>query len=210
MKARFLGAMGVLAAGLTAGAMLTGAGSPAPAPAAAALPAEASKYKVDPVHSTNVFKITHLGVSPFYGRFDKISGEFSWDKAAGTGSFNVDIDAASVNSNNPARDKHLNSGDFFNTKEFPKITFKSTGVTKSGDGFEIAGDLTLVGKTKPVKAMAKFGGEKDAGPQMGGVKAGFDITFTIKRSDFGVSYGVENGALGDEVQVMLGLEGAKQ
>lgn len=212
MRMGLVGAVGgaaVLAAAITAGGLLGGAGA-APAPAAA-MNAEPAKFKVDGVHSSMVYRISHLGVAPFYGRFDKISGEFNWDKDnPGSSSFNVTIDTESVNSNNGARDKHLKSGDFFNAKEFPEITFRSTGLTKAGDAWEVSGDLTMVGKTKPVKATLKFVGQKDVGPQMGGVKAGFDITFTVKRSDFGMSYGLDNGALGDEVQVMLGLEGAKQ
>lgn len=212
MKKGLIGVVGgaaVLAAAAIGASVLGGAGA-APAPASA-LSAEPARFKVDGVHSTVVYRITHMGVSPFYGRFDKVSGELNWDKDnPASSSFNITVDAESVNSNNPARDKHLRSGDFFNVKEFPEITFRSTGLTKAGDGWELAGDLTLLGKTKPVKAALKLVGEKDVGPQMGGVRAGFDVTFTIKRSDFGFGAGMGENVLGDEVRLMVGIESVRQ
>ncbi len=209
MKMGLIGMAGgaaVLAAVVLGGSVLSGVG-PAPAPAVSAEP---MKFKVDGVHSTLVYRVTHMGVSAFYGRFDKVSGEFNWDKDnPGSSSFTMTVDAESVNSNNPARDKHLRSGDFFNVKEFPEITFRSTGLTKSGDGWELAGDLTMLGKTKPVKAVLKPIGQKDLGPQMG-VRAGFDVQFMVKRSDFGFGAGMGDDVLGEEVKVMLGIEGVKQ
>jgi polyisoprenoid-binding protein YceI len=202
---------GALALGVAAGVgALAGMGSPAPAPAPAA-PAEPAKFSVDPVHSSMFFRISHLGIAPFYGRFDKISGNFTWDQDnSAASSFAVEIDTASVNTNVAKRDDHLRSPDFFNAKEHPAITFKSTGLTKAGDAWELAGDLTISGKTRPIKAALKFGGEKNVGKEMGGIRAGFDISFAIKRTDFGVNYGVDAEMLGDDVQIMLGLEGTRQ
>lgn len=184
---------------------------PAPSPAPAA-PAPAATYEIDTVHTSTVFKIQHVGVSNFYGVFTKTTGTFTWDKAAPESfSVNAVVDADSVSTGNAARDGHLKKPDFFNAKEQPTITFKSTAVKKTGEGtFDVTGDLTMLGKTKPVTAKFTYVGEKDVGAQMGGYQAGFDATFTIKRSDFGMTYGVAQGALGDEVTLMIGLAGSRK
>lgn len=207
MKRGFIGGL-IVAAGLGAGAVLAGAGGMGMREAAAprtAAPAEAVTYTVDPVHSTIVYRIQHMGLAPFYGRFDKMSGEFTWDASAPeSGRISITIDAASVNSNNPGRDKHLRNPDFFNTAEFPEITFVSKSIKKTGDQFEVTGDLTMLGKTKPITARLTALAERSSER---GRKAGFGVEFTIKRSDFGMNFGVENGALSDEVVIMAGVEG---
>ncbi|QOJ00433.1 MAG: YceI family protein [Phycisphaeraceae bacterium] len=179
----------------------------APAPA----PAGLATFEVDGVHSSAVFKIQHAGVSPFYGTFQKISGSIAWDKDnPQSASFSVTIDANSVASGNTARDNHLKSPDFFNAKEHPTIQFKSTSLTKTGDStFDLAGEVTMLGKTKPITAKLVFTGERDAGGNFG-YRAGFDTSFTLKRSDFGMTYGVAQGSLSDEVTVMVGFAGVKK
>lgn len=213
MKGRFIGFGGaaVVAAGLAVGAVFGGmSGGAAETPLSPAPAAEAAKFKIDGVHSNVLFKIRHLGVSNFYGRFNKIKGEFTWDSSKPESStINITIDTSSIDSNNEARNNHLKSPDFFNVKEHPEITFKSTSIAKSGDGWELTGDLTLLGKTKEVKAKFAFVGERDAGGQFG-YRGGFDAMFNIKRSELGMNWGVENGALGDEVGIIVGIEGVRQ
>ena len=188
-----------------------GFAEPAAKPAMASKPAaSAGGYKVDAVHSGVVYRITHMGVSNFWGTFNKLDGSFAFDPAdLSSASFDVTIDADSIDSNNAQRDGHLKSPDFFNTKQFPTITFKSTGVSKSGDGFELKGDMTLLGKTKPITAKLQHIGEGDKGERFG-FRAGVEATFTFKRSDFGMNYGIKDNALGDEVMVIVSLEGAKK
>ena len=184
----------------------------APAPAAPAEKvAAATAFEVDPVHSAVVFKIQHAGVSNFYGTFAKTTGTVNWDSAKPEAStITIAIDAESISSGNAKRDQHLRNPDFFNAKEFPQITFKSTGMKKTGEKtFELAGELTLLGKTKPVTATLVWTGEKDAGPQFG-YRIGLDATFTIKRSDFGMTYGVAQGSLSDEVTIMAGLAAVRK
>lgn len=184
----------------------------APVPAAPAEKvAAATAFEVDTVHSAVVFKIQHAGVSNFYGTFAKTTGTVNWDSAKPEAStITIAIDAESISSGNAKRDQHLRNPDFFNAKEFPQITFKSTGMKKTGEKtFELAGELTLLGKTKPVTATLVWTGEKDAGPQFG-YRLGFDATFTIKRSDFGMTYGVAQGSLSDEVTIMAGLAAVRK
>lgn len=207
---RTLAAVAVLAA--ATGSVALFAGSPAKAPEPAAVLARASTFDVDAVHSSLIFKIQHLGVSNFYGRFNDFSGTFliDPDNLAGS-SVSVKVKAESVDSGNAGRDGHLRNPDFFNAKQFAEITFKSTSITKDdAEGrYVVKGDLTLLGVTKPVEAMLTWVGDRDAGSRMG-YRAGIEAVFAFKRSDFGMTYGVANGALSDEVTICAALEGTKQ
>jgi polyisoprenoid-binding protein YceI len=176
-------------------------------PAAKSLGA-AETFTVDTVHSSVVFKIQHNGVTNFYGRFNDITGTYSIDAAnPAASSFDFQVKADSVDTANAKRDGHLKSPDFFNATEFPSIAFKSTKVAKGANGqLAITGDLTLHGVTKPVTAATTVFPAKQAGNKS---KSGFESVITIKRSDFGMNYGVADGGLGDEVQVIVAVEGAK-
>ena len=159
---------------------------------------------VDPVHSFVNFRVSHLGASFAYGRFDKIEGKVSYDAKAPEGSsVELEIAADTVNTANEGRDKHLKSPDFFSVKEFPKITFKSTKVKKVDDKhLDVTGDLTLHGVTKPVTAKVLVVGSV-TDPQFG-KRTGFESTFTVKRSDYGMKFMTDK--LGDEVQVSISIE----
>ena len=179
----------------------------AASPKASSVPAEAAgAYKVDGVHSNAHFKVQHLGAGMFWGRFDDVNGSMNYTPGvAGTLDFDVRIPIAGVHSGNDNLDKHLLSPDFFNAKEFPEMIFKSTKASPAGNGmWKVDGDLTLLGTTKPVSAMVEFTGAADKGR---GMRIGFEAAFSIKRSEFGMTYGVENGSLGDEVFIVVGLEG---
>lgn len=200
-------ALGSLAA---AGALLAGAGKPAatPAPAQAGAPGDA--LTVDGSHSSVVYRITHAGVTNFYGRFNKVEGTYAFDPAnPSSATFDISIPADSIDSNNKQRDDHLKAPDFFNVKQFPTITFKSKEVRKAGDAFELVGDMTLLGQTKPVTAKLVHTGEGDKGPRFG-YRAGFEATFTFKRSEFGMNYGVKEGTLGDDVTVIVSIQGTRR
>jgi polyisoprenoid-binding protein YceI len=164
-------------------------------------------YKVDPVHSTVFFKVKHAGVGYVYGRFTNFAGTLSFDDAnPADSSIAVNVNAASVDSGNANRDKHLKSPDFFNVKEFPEITFKSTGIKKVDDhNYELTGDLTLLGVTKPITAKIERVGTASI-PRLGD-RTGIEAVFTIKRLDYGMKFMPE--ALGDEVTVTAALEGTK-
>ena len=107
--------------------------------------AQADDYKVDDGHSSVLFSIQHLGAANVWGRFNAVDGDFTIDaKDPAKSSFNVTIDASSVDTNNEKRDKHLRNADFFNVEEFPKITFASKSVKKlDGDKWQVTGDLTF-------------------------------------------------------------------
>jgi polyisoprenoid-binding protein YceI len=174
--------------------------------------AAAGTYAVDNIHSSLVWGISHMGVGYIYGRFDNISGTFKLDEKDAAGhSFNIEVKADSIDTNNKDRDGHLKGPDFFSVKEFPTITFKSTSVKSAGDKqHEVTGDLTLRGVTKPVMARLEFIGSKEFPPQMGGFKTGFKGRFTISRKEFQVSGGRAGGMLGDDVEVLIGFEGSRK
>jgi len=162
-------------------------------------------YSIDAAHSFVIFRINHLGISAAYGRFDAFSGTFKLD--GGTPSaLTFELDAESVDSGNADRDKHLKSPDFFNAKQFPVIQFTSREIKAHGDHFEVSGDLTMLGVTKPLSFMVKHTGEgKDP---WGNFRTGWHGEFTVKRSDFGMSYMLEG--LGDEVTLLVSIEGIKK
>ncbi len=168
---------------------------------------QADDYGIDPIHSSVYFKISHAGVAYVYGRFNKFTGDCAVDPTdPGKCAFNMNIATESVDTNNAGRDTHLRSPDFFNAKQFPAITFKSTAVKKVGaDGYEVTGDMTLHGVTKPV-TFTLTGGKIVA--LQGKTRTGFSTEFTIKRSDFGMKGG--GGFLGDEVMVAVSFECVKK
>jgi polyisoprenoid-binding protein YceI len=170
----------------------------------------ADTYKIDPVHATAIFRISHLGSSFVYGRFDDVEGTFAVDdQTPANVNFDVTIKTDSVDTNSAARDKHLKSADFFSANEFPALTFKSTEVKSDGDKkYDVTGDLTIHGVTKSVTAKVEFVGTADASQMKMGFRAGYEAHLTIKRSDFGMDKLV--GPVGDEVQLIISMEGVKQ
>jgi polyisoprenoid-binding protein YceI len=177
--------------------------------ALAALPALAQDtYKIDPVHSEVSFKVRHL-LAKVSGRFTKFSGAINVNPAdISKSSVEVTIDAASISTDNEARDKHLRSDAFFDVAKFPTITFKSTSVKEVSKGkLEITGDFTLHGVTKRITFPISNAGTQP-GMKPGTVVAGFvDGALTINRQDYGVSYG--KGMVGDEVAIELNVEADK-
>jgi polyisoprenoid-binding protein YceI len=175
----------------------------------ASLARAAETFKVDPAHSQIIFKINHMGVSNIYGRFNDVNGTMTLDNDDPTkSSFEVEVQAKNIDTGVPKRDDHLRSPDFFNVKQFPTINFKSTGVKKIDDNnYEVTGDLSLHGETKSITVKLEKIGEKDI-PQAGGLRAGVGTTFTIKRSDFGMNF--MPGGVGEEVTLMINLEGLKK
>jgi len=207
----------LLAATVLAGASLMAMGPAAPVPSAEARPTatpsargpelESGTYDVDGTHSSVIFSIMHQDVSPAYGRFNNMSGMFEVGDSLESSFVKIEIDAASVDTNNEDRDKHLRSPDFFNAKQFPKISFESTSiVNRSGTAYTVKGDLTCHGVTKPVTITMKFIGSGDKGRS--GYLAGFSGEFSFDRREFGIT--TYPDALGADVHVLLGIEAKRK
>lgn len=178
--------------------------------AAVALPVSAvmaDNYTIDPPHTYPYFTVSHVGLSTMHGRFNKTSGKLSLDIAKKTGSVDIVIDAGSIDTSFAKRDEHLRSPDFFNAGEFPQITFKSTKVTFSGDTVtSVDGNLTIMKTTKPV-TLTVSAMKCDVNPFGKKFTCGFDASTKIKRSDFGINYGLP--AIGDDVGITLEMEAVK-
>lgn len=173
-----------------------------------AVPSGASdlSFKLDPVHCMVNFRVHHMGAGMFWGRFNEVTGTMtaSEDGAAGP-AFDVTVSAESIDTGTEKLDRTLMGPNFFDSKEFPKIRFKSTSSEAAGEGkWKMTGDMTLLGVTKTITVEVEQTGLV-GNPVM--KKAGFETTFTIKRSDYGMDWGVENGALGNEVRLVVSLEG---
>ena len=207
-----------LAAGLTLLGGTLAATSISPSPQEETTKAESAdaSWKVDMVHSCAMFRVRHMGAGFFWGRFNDVTGSINFDPAdPKTLGMDISIDVDSVDSGHPGLDKHLKSPDFFDSKEFPAMVFKSESALakptlKRADSpvhaWDVKGKLSIRGVTKEVTAHVMYWGAADLGR---GNRAGFETTFDIKRSDFGIDYGVDQGSLGDMVKVTAAFEVTK-
>ena len=175
------------------------------------LPAFGAEYSIDPVHSSALFKVNHLGASNVWGAIPGVTGRITFDASKPeASSVEITIKPERLTTFNQSRDNHLKSPDFFNAKQFPVITFKSRSWKKTGENsFMVTGDFTLRGVTKELSvAVTHVGMGKN---RQGKELAGFETQFTIDRTDFGMTYGVaKSGGLGKEVTIIISVESVKQ
>ncbi len=171
-------------------------------------------WTIDPMHSEIGFKVRHLVISNVSGKFTAFEGTVQADKedfSDAKVTFSADINSISTG---PAqRDEHLKGPDFFDAANHPKLTFESTGITpKGGDEFDMSGNLTIRGVSKPVTLNVELGG---IGPNAyGQTIAGFEINGKINRKDFGLNWSAvtETGGIvvGDEVKLQISAELVKE
>ncbi|HQX48410.1 MAG TPA: YceI family protein [Planctomycetaceae bacterium] len=169
----------------------------------------ADEFLLDDQHTSIVFATNHFGLSNTYGMFGKYAGKFIVDMAnPETAKFQIVIDAASLDTKSEKRDEHLRGPDFFDVKQFPKITFLSTSVSLGKDekSLKVTGNLTLHGETIEVTIPLTKTGE-GKGPY-GDERIGFAGRFVVKRSEFGMTNMVPQ--IGDDVTVLISIEGIKQ
>lgn len=173
-----------------------------------------SKWTVDNVHSSVKFSVPHLVISEMDGSFKKFDGSFTSAKPDFTdASINFNIEVASVNTDNEMRDNHLKSDDFFNSAEYPNMTFKSTSFKKvSGNTYSLYGNLTIRNITKLVKFNVVLGGVAKDG--YGNTKSGFKATTKINRFDYNLKWNklMEAGGatVGKDITINLKLEFTKE
>ena len=159
-------------------------------------------------HQFVTFKISHLGYSWLYGRFNDFNGTFTVDADNPENSqVTATIQTASVDSNHAERDKHLRGDDFLDVNEYPTATFKSTKIVKTGEKTaKITGDFTLRGVTKPITLDAKMIGYGD--DPWGGYRMGLEASTTLTLSDFGITKNL--GPASETVEIIISVEGIKQ
>ena len=174
---------------------------------------KAKTFEIDLSHSNVGFTIKHL-VSRVSGEFKSLEGEFVFDSAHPEKSrVKANVKAETIDTHDKKRDDHLRSADFFDVKKFPSISFESKSFSKKGDQkFELQGDLTLHGVTKPVIFNVEYLGEAD--DPWGNHRAGFTASTKINRKEFGIIWNkaLDNGGfvLGDDVEINLNIEGLQK
>ena len=166
--------------------------------------AAAGQWVVDPVHSSVVFRIKHANAAWFSGTFGVVEGTITLDPAKPeAGKVELRVPIESIDTRNAQRDTHLKSKDFFNSSENPEITFTSSKIAADGGRLAVTGQLAFAGKSREVTIPVEKVGE---GELQGKKLVGYTTTFAVKRSDFGMNWGVADKTLGDEVTLRIDLE----
>ena len=170
-------------------------------------------WVIDPMHSEVLFKIKHLVISTITGSFKKFEGSAI---AEGTdfnnAKVNFTMDVNSIDTNQSMRDGHLQGSDFFSADAYPQISFVSTSFVKTtGADYKMVGNLTMRGVTKPVTLNVEYGGAENDGH--GNTKLGFEVTGTINRKEFGMTWNklTDTGGLGlgEDVKLIANIQVAK-
>lgn len=164
------------------------------------------EFRIDPTHSVVLFKVRNRDVSNVHGRFNKVSGTITANSVDVPSNleFDVEVAAATIDTNNDKRDEHITSSDFLNASRFPAITFKSTSCTKiEGRRFKLEGTLTLLGVKRELSTEFHLLNIRQIGPRkiLGG-----ECTFSVKRSEFGMDKMLDS--IADEVFLTVNLEAA--
>lgn len=170
----------------------------------------AKAYEIDAVHSSVFFRAKHMGVAYFYGRFNDFSGNITLDETdISKSKVEFEVKTESVDTASAKRDQHLKSPDFFNAKQFPMLTFKSTKVS-ANEGkenmLEVTGDFNLHGVKKSITIDVEITGKKTV-PQVGEI-IGFHTSFKINRSDYGFNFGMEG--VDDEIGITVSVEAGRK
>jgi len=167
-------------------------------------------WNIDPAHSAAEFKVKHMMISNVKGSFSGLSGvltEHAVDSTLST--IEASIPLANLSTGDPQRDGHLKSADFFDAEKYPTLDFKSTKVDRKGDAYEVTGDLTIHGITKPV-TFAVDGPSAPGKDPWGNTRIGLSATAKINRKDFRLEWNaaLETGGflVGDEIAITLDVE----
>ena len=176
--------------------------------------AQGATYAIDPQHSQVDFGIKHMGISTVHGRFALTGGTVNLDEANVAGSsVTATINVTSVDTGEAARDKHLNSPDFFDTAKYPTATFTSTKIVKTGEGYDVVGNLQLHGVTKPVTLHMDAPSKEQVGMDKLPHR-GFSATTTLHREDFGLIWNGKlssgDSMLGDDVKMNFDIEATRK
>ena len=171
-----------------------------------------TNWVIDASHSEIQFKVKHLVITTVTGNFNEFSGTVESGDTFENAEILIEINTASINTNNEQRDEHLKKGDFFDVEKFPKLSFKATKFSKKGDDFELVGNLTIKDVTNSITLAVEYGGiAKDP---WGNTKAGFEVTGKINRKDFGLTWNAPTEAGGvlvsDEVKLIANVQLLKQ
>lgn len=172
------------------------------------LPLAPGHWKLDANHSAVSFVVRHLGLSNVRGRFDRFDATLDVGPTLADTAVQAEIDLSSVNTNNGDRDAHLRTSDFFDVETRPTMSFRSTEIAAAGEDYRLVGELTIAGITRPVTLDVEFNGT-EVFPVDQATHAGFTATGEIRRSEFGIDFGLALGEkvlLGDKVKIELDIQ----
>lgn len=188
--------------------------SPTQSPTGPDLTSVTGEYEIDPAHTTIGFVARHAMVTNVKGQFREFTGTLNLDgNAPEKSSASLDIKSASIDTGNADRDNHLRTADFFKIEEFPDLTFRSTGVTALGGAdFQVTGDLTILGVTRPVTIDVEFNGA--AKDPFGNERVGFEGRGEILRSEWGLTWNaaLETGGflVSDKIKLNFDVSAVKK
>ncbi len=168
------------------------------------------RWSLDTSHSTVGFWIRHLMVTKIRGAFTSWTGTFDLDdQDPARFALDVKIEASSIDTKEPQRDMHLRSSDFFDVEKFPHIAFRSSTLARQGEEYDVQGELTIRGITRPVSLHVTDGG-RARHPTLGDLRAGFSAHTSINRAEFGLTWNsvLDSGglALGEKVEIDIELQ----
>jgi polyisoprenoid-binding protein YceI len=174
--------------------------------------AEPAVYKIDPEHAVVAFMVEHIGFARVLGSFNTIQGSYAFDEAAGTVSdVRVSVRTVSVASHHKERDEHLRSDDFLDADAFPDMTFTADAARRIGDReFEVVGALTLLGVTQPLVLQATWNKSGDYPIGRNAYAMGVSARGVLQRADFGMNYAIDNGWVGNDVEIIIEFEAQRQ
>jgi polyisoprenoid-binding protein YceI len=176
-----------------------------------AVTAAPATYEIDAEHATVAFLVSHIGYARVLGRFTAVEGAFEFDEETGEVHGVVTVSAASVATDHEARDRHVRNRDFLDAARFPDIAFTAASAERTGEStFEISGELALLGTTRPLVLQATL--NKSAEYPIGDRAhvLGVSARGRLLRSEFGMTYGVANGLVGDEVEIIVEIEARRR
>jgi polyisoprenoid-binding protein YceI len=173
----------------------------------------AGTWSVDPIHSTVGFSVKHLGIATVRGKFEDFSGTLEIGEGDETARAYGTVQGVSINTGDAGRDEHLRSADFFGVEQNPELRFESTGIEHVDDEtFEITGDLTMNGVTKPIKLTAEVQGEET--DPWGNDRVALEVTGQLNRGDWDMTFnqalGSGNLLVGEKVKLQLDIAAIKQ
>ncbi len=173
--------------------------------------AGAQRHIIDPQHLTVGFLVEHVGFAKVFGRFREAEGSFDFDETTGEiRNIRVVVKTASVDTAVERRDRHLRSADFLNVEEYPEMVFESQGAKLVDRKATIEGNLSLIGSTRPIRLDVTWN-KSGTSPQRGNpYVTGLSVRGSFRRSEFGMTYGVADAVVGNEVELIIELEARRQ
>jgi polyisoprenoid-binding protein YceI len=176
------------------------------------LEAEPARYDIDPAHAVVAFMVDHLGFARVLGSFIDVEGSYTFDDdTAMLSDVKVTVGTASVVTHDKDRDEHLRSRDFLDTRAHSEMTFTADGARRTGDRtFEIAGELTLLGITRPLTLEATWNKSGEYPIGRNAYAMGVSARGRLQRSDFGIDYALDNGWVGNDVEIIIEFEAQRQ